>query len=113
MDNKIFNLRNLYLYLVCLITLMIFIFSCIITVNNVMEVVLDESEYINPSIDVKDDIDGISNTKYEEYKKLENKRRKARNIKSLASSIASMIISGGFWLYHWMKIEGNKDIIKV
>lgn len=113
MSNRVFSLTNLYLYLVSLITLIIFIFSCIMTVNNVMEVVIDDSEYYSPYIYEEGNIDEFSKAKYEEYRELENKRREARNIKDLASSIASMIISGGFWLYHWIKIESKKNLIRI
>lgn len=123
MTNNRLNLRNVYLYLVCLITLIIFIVSAIQTVDNIMDIILENTEYyetyemykgryiIREGNEIKlqegKSEEGIKK-EYEEYIEQVLDRQRIYNIKSLVSSIAAMIIAGGFWLYHWRKIQNER-----
>ncbi|WP_034429220.1 hypothetical protein [Caldisalinibacter kiritimatiensis] len=120
---KKFNLRSLYLYLVCLITLIIFIVSLIQTVDNLMDVVLVNDGYIqtyeiykekyrnrgdNPETVYSKTEEEIQK-EYDAYVEREQDRQKRMNIKGLVSSISAALIAGAFWIYHWRKVQKEKD----
>lgn len=111
MENKVFTIRNVYLYLVSFVTLVIFIFSMISAVRNLMDIIIQDQdiEYKYEML-VEDTKDELYN---DEYKEIREKENRIRNIKRVVTNIASLIISGGFWIYHWRKIESEDNIIKV
>ncbi len=125
MSNAKFNLRNAYLYLVCLITLIIFIVSSIQAVNNLMDVVLAENNYYETYEiykqryiiqDTKTENGNIQEkseeeikAEYDKFVETQKTRERNRNTKNFVSSIFAMFISGGFWLYHWRKIQSEKE----
>jgi len=117
---KNFNLRSLYLYLVCLITLVIFIFGTIFTINRIVDLSIGGGYYYQTYEDYKERYyiykeDGQTRElklseeeikeSYENYLAQEAERRRIQNIKDLANSAAAMIVGGGFWFYHWNKIK--------
>ena len=117
---KSFNLRSVYLYLVCFVTLIIFIFGTIFTVQKVVDIVVDGGYYYQTLEDYemryqKYDAEGkkIESTiskeeltkRYDEYLEVEAKRNRANNIRQLASSISAMVVGGAFWAFHWKRIK--------
>ncbi|SET67405.1 hypothetical protein SAMN05660297_03105 [Natronincola peptidivorans] len=117
---KNLSLRSLYLYLVCLVTLVIFIFGTIFTIHRVVDLLIEDAHYYQTLEDFQqrfvvygpdrerqepqlsqEEIE----KRYEAYLEQENARRKARNIRDLSYSSAAMIVGGGFWFYHWKKIK--------
>ncbi len=115
--SKEWNIKNLYLYLVCLVTLFLFVGGTIAAVNTAMQLALPA----RPNIP-------IMSTYYPEYKEgvseplfnppplaeLEERRAEQESMeelyrgytwRSLLNSIALMIISAPFYLYHWRKIK--------
>ncbi|QUH22128.1 hypothetical protein [Alkaliphilus sp. B6464] len=123
--SKTFNFRNLYMYLVCLITLIIFLVSTINGANSLMDTVFpNTNHYISyedyqqryiqsKDFEVKEDIEVVPpeyiKKEYDEYIKKENTREQQRNLKRFFSSLISMLISGGFWFYHWKKVRNEKQ----
>lgn len=118
--SKNLNLRSLYLYLVCLVTLIIFIFGLINVVQNTVDLALGGSHYYSTMYEFEQRFytygpDGKKGEvtlsqeeiekRYEEYLIQEKQRAKVNNIRQLASSISAMIVGGGFWIYHWRKIK--------
>lgn len=117
---KSLNLRSLYLYLVCLITLVIFIFGTIFTINRTVDLAIgggyyyqtleefQERYYIykdnGESKELKLSKEEIEEN-YEKYLTQEAERRRIQNIRELSNSIAAMLVGGGFWFYHWKKIK--------
>jgi len=117
---KNLNLRSIYLYLVCLITLVIFIFGTIFTINRTVDLVIGADYYYQTFEDYKERYyiykdDGKTQElklaeeeikeNYERYLSQEAERRQKQTIRDLSNSIASMLVGGGFWFYHWKKIK--------
>lgn len=126
MSKSRISLRNIYLYLVCLITLIIFIVSAIQTVDNTMDVILGNDYYYETfemykqRYVIRDDegkVTGLREGKteesirieFKEFKENQKTRQRNQDIKSLVTSIAALIISSVFWMYHWKQIQIEKD----
>lgn len=114
---KDWSIKNLYFYLVCLVTLFLFVGGAISTINSAMQMALPEK----PNMP-------IVHTYYPEYKsetnqaefdpppleELEKRRAEQEQSdryyqgyakRSLLNSIALMIISAPFYLYHWKRVK--------
>lgn len=117
---KNFNMRSLYLYLVCLITLVIFIFGTIFTIQRSVDLLLEGEYYYQSFEDFQQRYyyygpDGKRQEpeltqeeiqqRYDEYLAQEAIRIRNNNIRDLSYSISAMLVGGGFWFYHWKKIK--------
>ncbi|WP_158385955.1 hypothetical protein [Clostridium aceticum] len=117
---KNFNLRSLYLYLVCLVTLVIFITGTIFTIHRTVDLLVKDAYYYQTLEDFqqryyiygsegKREEPQLSQEeitqRYENYLEQENTRRRAQNIRNLAYSVSAMLVGGIFWFYHWRKIK--------
>ncbi|MFU8794985.1 MAG: hypothetical protein ACNA7Z_06400 [Dethiobacteria bacterium] len=114
---KDWSIKNLYFYLVCLVTLFLFVGGVISGINSAMQIALPDK----PNIP-------IVYSYYPEYKsettqaefdpppleELEKRRAEQEQTdryyqgyakRSLLNSIALMIISAPFYLYHWNRVK--------
>jgi hypothetical protein len=99
------SLRNIYLYLVCLITLIMVIVATVGLVRSTVELVYpDPGYYYSAPIDkggtderTQEDIDA------ERTSQLEQSRRQA--ILNLVGNAAMLLVAGPLYIYHWRKIE--------
>ncbi|MCC5911184.1 MAG: hypothetical protein JJT76_12175 [Clostridiaceae bacterium] len=120
---KNLNLRSLYLYLVCLVTLVIFIFGTIFTIQRTVDLIVDDGYYqtledfrqryyMQNSRNQEEEVEEISEEeikeRYKAYEQEEANRRRNRNIKNLSYSFSAMLVGGGFWIYHWRKIQEDQ-----
>lgn len=117
------NLRSAYLYLVCLVTLIVFIFGIIFAITNLTDLLLDEGYYTtyedyvlrfqkfdperNQSISTLSEEE--LQERYAQFRQAEEKRQRNQDIKDFVNSIAAMLVGGGFWIYHWRKIDGSEN----
>lgn len=119
---KSWSIKNLYYYLVCLVTLFLFVGGVISAANSAVELALP----YEPNIP-------IAHMYYPEYsekpvepvfdppslEELEKRRAEQENMekqyqaytkRSLLNAIALMIIAAPFYLYHWRQIKpGRKE----
>ena len=117
---KSWSIRNLYFYLVCLVTLFLFVGGAISAINSAVQLAVTDEPNV-PLIHVY----------YPEYReagedpvfdpppleKLEKRRAEQERMyedyqswtwRSLLNSIALMIISLPFYLYHWRQVKPDK-----
>jgi hypothetical protein len=117
MMSKGWNIKNLYFYLVCLVTLFLFVGGAISATNNAMQLAVPD----RPNVP-------LTNVYYPEYRgdppqpvfdppplaELEELRAEQERLdfyyqgytkRSLLNSIALMIIAAPFYLYHWNKVK--------
>lgn len=113
---KAWSIKNLYYYLVCLVTLFMFVGGAISSVNSAMEIILPDE----PNVP-------IFYTYYPDYRaeferpvfdppsleELEARRAEQENMEAyyrgystrrLLNSMAFMIIAAPFYIYHWKRI---------
>ncbi len=114
---KIWSIKNLYFYLVCLVTLFLFVGGAISAINHSMQLILPDT----PNVP-------LTSVYYPDYRgeppqpvfdppplaDLESKRAEQEQFetyyrgytrRSLLNSIALMIIAAPFYLYHWNKVK--------
>lgn len=101
------SLRNIYLYLVCLITLIMVIVGSVGLVRGVVELVYPDpyvSGYMERPIEGKGE-DGMSDEEWERQQKLGADSSRRYAILSLVGNGALVLIAGPLYFYHWRKIE--------
>jgi hypothetical protein len=104
------KLRNLYLYLVSFVSLMMILMGIIFTVQNITDVMFPTNynyEMISPE---KTGTLSVEEKKlYEENQKKLEENRNIENKKNVAKSIAVVVVALPTFAYHWIKIEKEKN----
>lgn len=124
MSNKTsLTLRNIYLYLVCFVTIIMIIFGLVTSINRIIDLFYNDYYHeISESQLLRDykylsenDID--TDMSFEEYKAIKDKenyiRRQnesKRKVINIVQSLSVFIVAVPFYLYHWRKIERERNI---
>lgn len=104
MASSRWSLRNIYLYLVCLITLIMVIVSVVGFVQNTVRLIYPEVGYYY-SEPVKEGADGLTADEIEKQRALDEERARQQAIYSLVGNAAMLLVAGPLYVYHWRKIE--------
>lgn len=114
MSKERWPLRKIYLYLVCLITLIMVIVGIASAVRAAVEIIYPDPGYYG---EVPLDEDGEPMYSEQEWVKEQELQRKSERryaIISLVGSLSYVVVAGPVYLYHWRKIEkeleGSNDI---
>lgn len=86
--------RSLYLYAVCLITLLVVLFSTVALINSIMNAVFPDPAYID--VYAKPE-----NAPSAELLAQQEKSNQIRAIKSIFTSFSTVAIALPLYLYHW------------
>ena len=86
--------RSLYLYAVCLITLMVCLFSLVTLIRSGIHAIYPDPAYIDPYATTPK----VNSATIAAQLKDQNKRQA---IKSLIDSITTLIIAAPLYIYHW------------
>lgn len=109
MNEARWSLRNIYLYIVCLITLIMVIVGAAGTVRTIAEMLYpDPGEYYGPYIEIKTD-SALSDAEIEEQQRLQEAQSRRQSVLNLAGNLALVVIAGPLYIYHWRKIEGELE----
>lgn len=95
------SLRNIYLYLVCLITLIMVIVAVVGLVRGTVELIYPDPGYYSGPVKEGDRTE--EDIKAEREYQLESSRRYA--IINLVGNVAMLLVAGPLYVYHWRKIE--------
>jgi len=90
--------RSLYLYAVCLITLMVVLFSTVALINSIMNAVFPDPAYID--IYAKPE-----NAPSAELLAQQERDNQIRAIKSIFTSLTTVAIAAPLYLYHWRQTK--------
>ena len=90
--------RSLYLYAVCLITLLVVLFSTVALINAIMNAVFPDPAYVDlyskpensPSADLLDQ---------------QERSNQIRAIKSIFTSFTTIAVAAPLYLYHWRQTK--------
>lgn len=90
--------RSLYLYAVCLITLLVVLFSIVSLINAIMNAVFPDPAYVDvyskpensPSADLLDQ---------------QERSNQIRGIKSIFTSFTTIAVAAPLYLYHWRQTK--------
>lgn len=95
-----FTLRNMYLYLVCLITLVISIFAAVQVVRNVVELAYPSPggyfEYRDPK---------LSDAERERRADQQRDAERRQAVLGLVGPSTTLLIAGPLYGYHWRKVQ--------
>ena len=105
--------RNIYLYTVCLISLVIAIFATVNLVRALAEVLYPEPE---PSVytaplpirapgAAEPGTAEVDEEQLEEQREIQRRWAIRRSVLNLVGSVTMLLIAGPLWIYHWRKIE--------
>lgn len=106
------DIRRIYLYLVCFATLMMIIVGTVQVIQGVFQIVIPEPPYVYkeppPNVETKKaDLEQLR--KYQaEQAKIEAKRQEIYRIRSLVTSFALLAVSVPVYMYHWRKIQHSE-----
>ena len=89
-----FDWRSLYLYAVCLITLMVCLFSLVSLIRSGINAVYPDPAYIDPYATAPK----VNSAVVAAQVKDQNQRQA---IKSLIDSVTTLVIAGPLYAYHW------------
>jgi hypothetical protein len=92
--------RSLYLYAVCLITLLIILFSTISILNGVVNLAFPDPAYIDPYAS-KENLPNPSLLAQQE----ENEQ--LRTLKRILTAVITIAITAPIYLYHWRSAKKN------
>jgi hypothetical protein len=106
-----FTLRNLYLYLVCLITLVIGIFAAVTLVRNIVELAYPAPDYgfdyAVPAAPPGRDKTAETDADRERRLKLEREARQREAVLGLVGSGTTLLTFGPLYAYHWRKVQAE------
>lgn len=102
------NLRSMYLYLVCLITLVMVIFAAVSAVRNIVNLA-----YPNPGVHLQEPLygpEGREELDDEERERREQAMRDSERhhaVLGLVGAGAMLLIAGPAYLYHWRRVQSE------
>ena len=90
--------RSLYLYAVCLITLLVVLFSTVALINSIMNAVFPDPAYI-------DVYSKPENAPAADLLAQQEENNQIRAIKSIFTSFTTLAIAAPLYLYHWRQTK--------
>ena len=106
------KLRNVYLYLVSFVSLMMILMGVIFTVQNITDVVFPTNYYEMPPIEKTGGLSVEEQKVYSENQKRYEENRGMESKKNVAKSIAVVVVALPTFAYHWRKVEKEKNELK-
>ncbi|MCE5191778.1 MAG: DUF5671 domain-containing protein [Actinomycetia bacterium] len=102
------SLRNIYLYLVCLITLMMVIFSVVNIVRSTVELIYPDPGYMYEVPAEKGGTSGLSQAQIDQQNMAQAQQSKRQAVLGLVGGAAMLVVAGPLYIYHWRKIETER-----
>jgi hypothetical protein len=99
------SLRNLYLYLVCLITLVISIFAAVGLVRGTVELLYPDRGYYGFEAPGTDS--GMSQEEQERQEQRARDSQRRQTVLGLVGSGTTLLIAGPLYVYHWRRVQSE------
>lgn len=99
------TLRNLYLYLVCLITLVISIFAAVNLVRSTVELLYPDPGYYGFEAPGRDA--GMTEEEWEREEERARDSQRRQAVLGLVGSGTTLLIAGPLYLYHWRRVQSE------
>lgn len=106
------KIRNLYLYLVSFVSLMMILMGVIFTVQNITDVVFPTNYYEMSPVEKTGNLSIEEQKIYAENQKRYEENRNIESKKNVAKSIAVVVVALPTFVYHWRKVEKEKNELK-
>lgn len=98
------SLRNIYLYVLCLITIIMVIVATVNLVRGTVELAYPDPGYYGGPIEK---VPGMSEAEFEKQQRVARESSRRQAILNLVGSAAMLLVAGPVYLYHWRKIESE------
>lgn len=105
-NNERFNLRSLYLYLVCLVALVIAIFAAVNLVQAAVGLLYPDPGYFGYPVDVKSP--EITDAERQQIRDAAVDSQRRSEVLSLVGSATTLAIAGPVYLYHWRRVQRER-----
>jgi len=103
------KLRNIYLYLVSFVSLMMILIGLIVTAQNITDVIFPNNYYYETApIDKSSNMTEEQKKAYQESQKINMQNQMMNSKKNVAKSVAVVLVALPTFAYHWKKIEKEK-----
>jgi len=102
------TLRNVYLYLVCLITLVISVFAAVSLVRSTVELLYPDpgyygyEPYVGPP---GKEEPGVSKAEQRRREDAARDSQRRQSVLGLVGSGTTLLIAGPIYLYHWRRVQ--------
>lgn len=97
------TLRNLYLYVVCLITLVISIFAAVSVVRNTVELLYPDPGFYGTDPGTSDP--GASDAERARRERLARDSQRRQSVLGLVGSGTMLVIAVPLYAYHWRRVQ--------
>lgn len=105
-----FNLRSLYLYLVCLITLVVSLFAAVQLVRSTVSLLYPDPGYygyygyVEP---VEEPGSTISEEERERQEQIARDSQRRQSVLDIVSAGTTLLIAGPLYVYHWRRVQSE------
>ena len=97
------TLRNLYLYLVCLVTLVMSIFATVNLVRSTVELLYPDPGYYAYSAPAKEP--GVSDEEQQRREQSARDSQRRQAVLALVGSGTLLLVAGPVYAYHWRRVQ--------
>lgn len=97
------TLRNLYLYLVCLVTLVMSIFATVNLVRSTVELLYPDPGYYAYSAPAKEP--GVSDEGQQRREQSARDSQRRQAVLALVGSGTLLLVAGPVYAYHWRRVQ--------
>jgi hypothetical protein len=97
------TLRNLYLYLVCLVTLVMSIFATVNLVRSTVELLYPDPGYYAYGAPAKEP--GVSEEEQRRRERSARDSQRRQAVLSLVGSGTLLLVAGPVYAYHWRRVQ--------
>ncbi len=107
------TLRNAYLYLVCLITLVVSIFAAVQLVRSAVGLAYPDPGYYGyyaPLPPVDESGQEISEEEVRRQEEIARDSQRRQEVLGLVGSGTTLLIAGPLYLYHWRRVQSELPI---
>lgn len=104
------RLRSVYLYLVSFVSLMMILMGVIFTVQNITDVMFPTNYYYDMyPYEKMGEVSEEQQKNYEENQRKNYENTRIESKKNVAKSIAVVVVALPTFVYHWRKVEQEKN----
>jgi hypothetical protein len=101
------TLRNIYLYLVCLITLVVSLFAAVSLVRSTVGLFYPDPGYYGYYESGPGSDDGPSEEEIRRQEERAEESQRRQEVLSLVGSATTLLIAGPLYVYHWRRVQAE------
>ena len=102
------TLRNVYLYLVCLVTLVMSIFAAVNLVRSTVELLYPDPGYYAYEVPAKES--GISEEEQQRRAQAARDSQRRQAVLGLVGSGTLLLLAGPLYVYHWRRVQSELPV---